>query len=81
MISATPSLAPYVGLAPHPVVIKDTLGHSKVDFAMNAYDKANAEDIRAGLRVVSKKLLGSDLRPEDLLPATQKAGKGSESVA
>jgi hypothetical protein len=49
----------------HPVVIKDTLGHSKVDLAMNVYDKASAEDIRAGLRVVSKKLLGSDLLPKD----------------
>jgi len=41
-----------------------TIGHSKVDLAMNVYDKASAEDIRAGLRVVSKKLLGSDLLPK-----------------
>ena len=38
----------------HPVAIKDTLGHSKVDLAMNAYDKTSAEDIRASLRVASK---------------------------
>jgi len=65
----------------HPVVIKDTLGHSKVDLAMNVYDKASAEDIRAGLRVVSKKLLGSDLLPRDLLPATPKQGESDESAA
>jgi integrase len=65
----------------HPVVIKDTLGHSKVDLAMNVYDKASTEDVRAGLRVVSKKLLGSDLLPKDLLPATPKPNKGSESAA
>jgi integrase len=45
----------------HPVVIKDTPGHSKVDLAMNVYGKAGADDIRADLRVASKKLLGSDL--------------------
>jgi hypothetical protein len=33
-------------------------------------DKASAEDICAGLQVASKKLLGSDLLPKDLLPAT-----------
>jgi integrase len=65
----------------HPVVIKDTLGHSKVDLAMNVYDKASAEDIRAGLRVVSKKLLGSDLLPKDLLPATPKQSERDESAA
>jgi integrase len=65
----------------HPVVIKDTLGHSKVDLAMNVYDKASAEDIRAGLRVVSKKLLGSDLLPKDLLPATPKQPEADESAA
>jgi site-specific recombinase XerD len=65
----------------HPVVIKDTLHHSKVDLAMNIYDKASAEDIRAVLRVVSKKLLGSDLLPKDLLPATPKQDERSESAA
>jgi hypothetical protein len=65
----------------HPVVVRDTLHHSRVDLAMNVYDKASAEDIRAGLRVVSQKLLGSDLLPKDLLPATPKPGKGSESAA
>ena len=65
----------------HPVVIKDILGHSKVDLAMNVYDKASAEDIRDGLRVVTKKLLGSDLLPKDLLPATQKHPEGNESAA
>jgi hypothetical protein len=65
----------------HPVVIKDTLGHSKVDLAMNVYDKASAEDIRAGLRVVSKKLLGSGLLPKDLLPTTPKHGESDESAA
>lgn len=64
----------------HPVVIKDTLGHSKVDLAMNVYDKASAEDIRAGLRLASKKLLGSDLLPKDLLPSSLKQAEGGESV-
>jgi hypothetical protein len=52
----------------HPVVIKDTLHHRKVDLAMNVYDKSSSEDIRAGLKVMSQKLLGSDLLPTDLLP-------------
>lgn len=47
----------------HPVVVRDTLHQSKVDLAMNVYDKASDEDIRAGLKVVSQKLLGSDLLP------------------
>jgi len=59
----------------------DTLHHSKVDLAMNAYDKASAEDIRAGLRVASKKLLGSDLLPKDLLPTAQKQSDTDESAA
>lgn len=58
----------------HPVVIKDTLHHSKVDLAMNVYDKASAEDIRAALKMASTKLLGSDLLPKDLLPSTPKPG-------
>jgi len=65
----------------HPVVIKDTLGHSKVDLAMNVYDKASTEDIRAGLRVASKNLLGSDLLPKDLLPTAQKQSERDESAA
>lgn len=65
----------------HPVVIKDTLHHSKVDLAMNRYDKPSAEDIRAGLTVVSRKLLGSDLLPKDLLPADPKQPEGSETAA
>jgi integrase len=55
----------------HPVVVRDTLHQSRVDLAMNVYDKASAEDIRDGLRVVTKKLLGSDLLPKDLLPAAK----------
>jgi len=65
----------------HPVVIKDTLHHSKVELAMNVYDKSSPEDIRAGLQIVSKKLLGSDLLPKDLLPATPKQADGGESAA
>ena len=65
----------------HPVVIKDTLHHSKVDLAMNVYDKASAEDIRAGLRVASEKLLGRDLLPNDLLPTTPKQPEEGESAA
>ena len=65
----------------HPVVIKDTLGHSKVDLAMNVHDKASAEDIRDGLRVVTKKLLSSDLLPKDLLPAAPKHPEAGESAA
>ena len=65
----------------HPVVIKDTFGHSKVDLAMNVYDKASDEDIRAGLKVASRKLLRSDLLPKDLLPSTPKQSEGSESAA
>ncbi len=48
---------------------------------MNLYDKASAEDIRAGLRVASKKLLGGDLLPKDLLPATPKQPETDESAA
>ncbi len=65
----------------HPVVNEDTLGHSKVDLAMNVYDKASAEDIRAGLRVASEKLLGRDLLPNDLLPTTPKQPEEGESAA
>jgi hypothetical protein len=50
--------------------IKDTLHHGKVDVAMSVYDKASTEDIPAGLRIASKRLLGSDLLPTDLLPTT-----------
>ena len=56
----------------HPVVIKDTLHHSRVDLAMNVYDKATPQGTCAGLKVVSQKLLGSDLLPKDLLPTTPK---------
>ena len=48
---------------------------------MNTYDKASNEDIRAGLRVASKKLLGRDLLPNDLLPTTARQLEGSESAA
>lgn len=65
----------------HPVVIKDTLHHRKVDLAMNVYDKSSSEDIRAGLKVMSQKLLGSDLLPTDLLPAAPKQKEGSGSAA
>jgi hypothetical protein len=65
----------------HPVVIKDTLHHSKVDLAMNVYDRSSAEDIGAALKVVSQKLLGSNLLPKDLLPSTPKPDEGSESAA
>jgi len=65
----------------HPVVIKDTLHHTKVDLAMNVYDKASAEDIRDGLRVVTKALPSSDLLPEDLLPTAQKQSEAGENVA
>jgi hypothetical protein len=65
----------------HPVVIKDTLHHRKVDLAMNVYDKASVEDIPAGLRVASKKLLGEDLLPKNLLPAFPKQGESYESAA
>jgi len=65
----------------HPVVIKDILGHSKVDLAMNIYDKSSPEDIRAGLRIASKKLLSSDLLPKDLLPAAPKHPEAGESAA
>jgi hypothetical protein len=54
---------------------------SKVDLAVNVYDKASTEDIRAGLKVVSQKLLGSDLLPNDLLPTAQKQPEDGESAA
>jgi integrase len=57
-----------------PVVIRDTLHHSRVDLAMNVYDRASEEDIRAVLRVVSKHLL-----PSDLLPTAPKHPEGSRS--
>ena len=65
----------------HPVVVRYTLHQSKVDLAMNVYDKSSSEDIRAGLRVVSEKLLGSDLLPKNLLPATPKPNEGGEDAA
>ncbi|HEX6805269.1 MAG TPA: tyrosine-type recombinase/integrase [Terriglobales bacterium] len=65
----------------HPVVVRDTLHQSKVDLAMNVYDRATADDIRDGLRVVTKALLGSDLLPRDLLPSAPKQSEGSESAA
>lgn len=65
----------------HPVVIKDTLHHTKVDLAMNVYDKASAEDIRDGLRVVTKALLSSNLLPNDLLPSAPMPPEGNESTA
>jgi len=55
--------------------------HSKVDLAMNVYDKASPADIRAGLKVMSQKLLGSDLLPKNLLPATPKVPEGNRSAA
>ena len=58
-----------------------TLHHSKVDLAMNVYDKSSPEDIRDGLRVVTKKLLSSDLLPKDLLPSTPKPNEGGENAA
>jgi hypothetical protein len=60
---------------------RDTLHHSKVDLAMNVYDKSSPDDIRAGLKLVSRKLLGSDLLAKDLLPSTPKPGEGDESAA
>ena len=48
---------------------------------MNVDDKATPEDIRAGLKVMSQKLLGSDLLPKDLLPAAPKQSQGSEGAA
>jgi integrase len=33
----------------HPRVIADVLGHSKVDLAMNVYDRSDADDIAAAL--------------------------------
>jgi len=48
---------------------------------MNVYDKATPEDIRAGLKVMSQKLMGSDLLPKDLLPATTEEPEGDESAA
>jgi hypothetical protein len=43
---------------------------------MNVYDKASAEDIRDGLRVVTKALLSSNL-----LPTAPKQPDGSKSAA
>jgi hypothetical protein len=48
---------------------------------MNVYDKATADDIRAGLRLASRKLLGSNLLPKDLLLTAQKQSKADESAA
>jgi integrase len=64
----------------HPVVVRDTLHQSKVDLAMNVYDKASTEDIRDGLRVVTKALLGSDLLPKNVLPAGAKQPDRNESA-
>lgn len=65
------------------VVLADAraLHQSKVDLAMNVYDKTAPEDIRAGLRLARQKLLGSDLLPKNLLPSTPKPDEGSENAA
>jgi len=65
------------------VVLADAraLHQSKVDLAMNVYDKTAPEDIRAGLRVARQKLLGRDLIPKDLLPRTPKPGERNENAA
>lgn len=81
MPSATTHIGGGMGYLVKNGVIKDTLPHSKVDLAMNVYDKASGEDIRAGLKVVSQKLLGSNLLAKDLLPATPKQSVGNESAA
>ena len=64
-----------------PVDVRDMMRHSKVDLAMNRCHKTSAEDISAGLRVASKKLLGRDLLLRDLLPTPSKQPEGSESAA
>ena len=63
MISATHSRARCVVLV-STRLWSGTPCTSKVVLAMNVYDKASTEDIRDGLRVVTKALLGSDLLPK-----------------
>jgi integrase len=43
----------------HPKVVSSVLGHSRVNLAMDVYDHADAEDIRAALCVVGQRLLPS----------------------
>lgn len=47
---------------------------------MNVYDKASTEDIRDGLRVVTKALLGSDLLLKNVLQAGAKQPDRNESA-
>lgn len=48
----------------HPVVIKDILGHSRVDLAMNVYDRTDAADLASGLSAVSAQLVSSGIKSE-----------------
>lgn len=41
----------------HPVVVSAVVGHKKVEFAPEVYDRANQNEIRAALGVVGKQLL------------------------
>ena len=74
MISATRFQAPLRRAGVHPVIVRDTLGHSKVDLAMNRYDKTSTEYIRAGLKEASKRLLGSDFTKEFATSQFETAG-------
>jgi hypothetical protein len=47
----------------------------------NRIARAHPVDLRAGLRMASKKLLGSDLLPKDLLSATPKQPEAGDSAA
>jgi hypothetical protein len=67
-------------LGVHPVVIKAPRSHQSRP-AMNVYEKASAEDIRAGLRVVSEKLLGERLATKEFATTTPKQSPKTESAA
>lgn len=51
----------------HPVVVRDVAGHKRVALAADVYDRANLNDIRSALGVVSRELLpvGSNLESLD----------------
>ena len=41
----------------HPVVLSGTVGHKRVEFAPEVYDRANMDDKRQALGLVGKQLL------------------------
>jgi len=52
----------------HPKVISDLLGHSKVNLAMDVYDRTDAADFVGPLTAVSNKLVSNGINSQIHLP-------------